>query len=247
MDSATAVGPRSQEKRLGIIGGMSWSSTVEYYRLINQTVNKERGRQRSAEIIIASVDFQPIVDAQVKGDWASAGNRLAERAQDLAKAGASAFLIASNTMHKVYDQVRRSVTIEGLNIFDATAAAVHAARCSRVGLLGTRYTMSDHFYRDEYSARGITIVTPRPDDSVRVNDIIFKELIHNTIRPESADFFRGVTQRLADAGVQGVILGCTEISLLLQQEAVDVPLFDTTALHAAEGAKWLLGRSTCMS
>ena len=226
--------------KLGILGGMSWVSTLDYYRLINEKIGRALGRQHSAELLIASVDFQSIIDAQVRGDWIHAGAILAGHAQALERAGASAFLVASNTMHRVIAQVEEAVNIPSLNIFDATAAEIMRSGKKRLGLLGTRYTMDHPFYRSEYERRGIDVIVPDAEDARKVNEIIFRELIHNVVRSESSHIYREIVERLVSRGVDGVILGCTEIGLLLKAEASDVTLFDTSALHASMAVDWLL-------
>ena len=231
---------RQATRSLGIIGGMSWVSTAEYYRQLNRAVGTARGRQHSADLWLASVDFQEIVDAQVSGAWDQAGELLAEKARGLERAGAGAFLIASNTMHKVLAQVKNAVAIPPLDIFDATATAVLARGLVRVGLLGTRYTMSDGFFREEYRRRGVDVFVPEPDDAHSVNEIIFRELIHGIVTPESVTLYASVIGRLAAAGAEGVILGCTEINLLVPTAGGPLPIFDTTALHVAAAAQWLL-------
>lgn len=233
----------SQKRILGIIGGMSWVSTLSYYRALNEAVQAAKGRQHSAELLIVSIDFQAIVDAQVKDDWDAAARILSASAAQLERAGAGALLIASNTMHRVLDDVRKHVAIPALDIFDATAAAAHAAGFRRVGLLGTRYTMSHKFYRHEFERRGLDVIVPEPQDARRINEIIFRELIRDRVLPESAAFYRQVVQQLAAAGAQGVVLGCTEIGMLLSAEASTVPLLDTAQLHAAMGARWLLDQA----
>jgi aspartate racemase len=227
-------------KILGILGGLSWVSTQEYYRLINEEVNRRRGRQHSADLLVASVDFQEIVDAQVRGDWAKAGAVLAEKARGLELAGAGAFLIASNTMHLVFEAVQAAVASPGLAIFDAVAAAAKAGGHRRLGLLGTRYTMNNAFFNAAYASRDLEVLSPAPADAVKMNEIIFKELIHGRIRPESKAAYQQVVSKLASAGATAVILGCTEIPLLLRQEDCETPLLDTTALHASRAAEWLL-------
>ncbi len=230
-------------KTLGILGGMSWVSTQSYYATLNAAVHSARGRQHSADLLIASPDFQPIVDAQARDDWAGAASILAKWARGLERGGAGAFLIASNTMHRVLAPVRATVSIPALDIFDATASAALAAGHRKLGLLGTRYTMSHAFYREELERRGVSVLTPEPDDARRVNEVIFKELIHARVTPEAKALYRKVVARLADAGAEGVILGCTEIALLFPPAELAesrVPLYDTTALHAAMGAAWLL-------
>jgi aspartate racemase len=225
---------------LGIIGGMSWVSTQAYYRLVNEQVAAARGRQHSAELLVASVDFQPIVDAQARGDWARAGEILADRGRALERAGATVFLIASNTMHLVYDAVRTAVSIPGLDIFDATAGALRGSGMRRVGLLGTRYTMSHPFFVEAYARRGVEVLVPKADDAKLVNEIIFRELIHGRVEAASVARYRDVVARLGAAGAEAVVLGCTQISLLLKPGDTELPLFDTTALHASMAAGWLL-------
>lgn len=235
---------------LGIIGGLSWASTQQYYRLINEEINRVRGRQASAQLSIRSIDFQPVIDAQVRNDWNAAGAFLCEAARDLERGGAKAFLIASNTMHLVYNQVCDAVSIPGLNIFDATAGQITAKGLHKVGLLGTRYTMSLSFFREEYARRGIDVIVPEAKDAARVNAVIFKELIHNQIKPESKTLIWDVMARLRDAGAEGVILGCTELELLTGDRPQistpfleDIQVYDTTALHAMAAAQWLLEAS----
>lgn len=237
---------------LGIIGGLSWASTQQYYRLINEEINRVRGRQASAELLIRSINFQPVIDAQVRNDWNAAAALLCDAARDLERGGAKAFLIASNTMHLVYDQVHDAVEIPGLNIFDATAAQIHAKGLHQVGLLGTRYTMNLSFFREEYARRGIDVIVPEAKDAARVNEVIFKELIHNQVRPESQRLIWDMMAKLHKSGADGVILGCTELELLMVGERPqtstpdirDISIFDTTALHAMSAAQWLIGTSS---
>jgi aspartate racemase len=227
-------------KKLGIIGGMSWVSTQQYYRLINKKVNEVRGRQHSAPLLISSVNFQDIVNSQTRGDWQTAGEILADCAKELETAGCGAFLIASNTMHKVYEQTQNAVTIPGINIFDVTAKAINASGFKKLGLLGTRYTMSDPFFRDAYNARGIDIIGPQGQDAHALNEIIFKELIHEIVLPQSKLICKNIVERLSAKGADAVILGCTEIEWIIKQEDVPLNVFDTTNLHATAAADWLL-------
>ena len=228
---------------LGIIGGLSWASTQIYYRLINESYGTIRGGQSSAPLLLASVDFQPIVNAQSRGDWSKAGAILADAGIRLERAGASALRIASNTMHLVVDQISSAIKVPILNIFDATAAAIKSAGMSKVGILGTRYTMSDPFFAEQYKLRGVQVVSPSKADAGRVNEIIFRELIRNQISDDSRTYFEQVVRRMADDGAEGVIMGCTEISLLLDPKNSPVSLFDTTSLHASVGVDWLLGKT----
>lgn len=223
---------------LAILGGMSWASTQEYYRLINLGVQAHHGRQNSAELLISSVNFQDIIDWQIKGQWNLAGDLLARKTQQLQCAGATAFLIASNTMHKVLNQVLANVQIPALDIFDGTAIAIRDKGFKHVGLLGTRYTMNDSFFRDEYAKRGIEIVTPNKADGVAINEVIFKELIHGIITEKSRGTLRDVSQRLMECGAEGIILGCTELPLLLKPSEEKIPMFDTTEIHVGMAIKW---------
>jgi len=229
-------------KKLGIIGGMSWVSTQQYYRHINKRVNERLGRQHSARLTVASVNFQDIVSAQNRGDWHSAGLILADCARDLASTGCGAFLIASNTMHMVYDQTQQAVSIPGINIFDVTASAIVKSKIDKVALIGTRYTMNDPFFRNAYKTRGIDTMVPDDKDAHIINEIIFKELIHEVVRSDSKKLFINIIDRLTKRGADAVILGCTEIGWLLKEGDVPTLLFDTTELHANAATDWLLAR-----
>jgi len=224
---------------LGILGGMSWVSTQSYYRQINELVARARGRQHCADLLLASRDFQPIVDAQARGDWDAVADRLAEIAQGLERAGATAFLIASNTMHLAYERVAAAVGIPGLSIFDAAATALQAAGVSQAAFLGTRYAMGHPFFLREFGRRGVELMQIPAADALKVNEIIFKELIHGVVRHESAGAVRHIAQRLRAAGAAGVVLGCTELALLFPEP--EEGLHDTIALHAAMAARWLMG------
>jgi aspartate racemase len=227
---------------VGIIGGLSWASTIQYYRLVNLEINRALGRQASAEILLRSVDFQPIVDAQVRDDWQAAGKILTAAARDLESGGARAFLIASNTMHLVYDHIAREVGIPGINIFDATCEALREKQIDRALILGTRYTMGMQFYRDEYRRRGIDVAVPDETDARRVNEIIFRELIHGRVNAGSAAYLRGLVAGAAANGTKAVILGCTELDLLLddRDKIPGCAIIDTTSCHARAAAKWML-------
>lgn len=228
------------QRQLGIIGGMSWASSLIYYRSINEAYAAARGGQHSAPILLASVDFQPVVKAQSRGDWQGAGEILARTAQALERAGAGAFMIASNTMHLVATQVSAAVSIPIINIFDATVPAIKKARLKKIGLLGTRYTMSQPFFREQFEAHGLEVVVPVDQDALQINEIIFRELIKNQINPAAKNFFLDVLKKFTANGVDGVVLGCTEIGLLIKPGDVAMPLFDTAVLHANMGAQWLL-------
>lgn len=221
---------------------MSWASTQDYYRLINQKIQAHRGRQNSAEILISSVNFQEIIDFQVKNQWGLAGNLLAAKAKNLEQAGASAFLIASNTMHKTLTDILKHVKMPVLNIFDGTSNSIREKNFKHVGLLGTRYTMNDPFFKAEYAKRGISTITPNMADATKINEIIFKELIHGIVKDESRVALRTISQRLVDEGAEGVILGCTELPLLVELKKESVHYFDTTEIHADMAVKWLISR-----
>jgi len=227
---------------LGIIGGLSWASTIQYYRLINLEINRALGRQASAELMVRSVDFQPVIDAQTRGDWQAAGEILVAAARDLERGGAKAFLIASNTMHSCYDQVAREVGIPGINIFDALCETLREKKIDRALLLGTRYTMGMPFYRNEYQRRGIDVTTPEEADARRVNEIIFRELIHDRVRPDSVRYFHELIEREAARGTRAVILGCTELELLARARDASLAcqIIDTTSCHASAAAKWMM-------
>jgi aspartate racemase len=209
---------------------------------VNLEINRAMGRQASAEILLRSVNFQAIVDAQSRDDWQAAGKILAAAARDLERGGARAFLIASNTMHLVYDHVAREVSIPGINIFDATCAALREKQVDRALLLGTRYTMGMPFYRDEYARRGIEVVVPGEADAKRVNEIIFRELIHGRVNEGSATYLRGIVSGAAANGTKAVILGCTELDLLLEDrdKIPGCEIIDSTLCHARAAAKWML-------
>ncbi|MEG0820602.1 MAG: aspartate/glutamate racemase family protein [Burkholderiaceae bacterium] len=230
-------------KTLGLIGGMSWESTVPYYRLINETVKAELGGLHSARLLLHSVDFAEVERLQHAGDWDAAGQLLADIASKLEGAGAQAIVICTNTMHKLAPQVQAATTIPLLHIVDATAVAIRAAGMSRVGLLGTRFTMEQDFYRGRLSEQfGIACLVPPAPEREIVHRVIYDELCQGRIKPSSRAAYRRILQGLAEAGAEGVILGCTEISLLVSAEDSPVPLFDTAALHARAAALWAVGR-----
>ena len=219
-------------KTIGIIGGMSPESTVLYYQTINRETNRRLGGNRSAKIILHSVDFEDIVRLQKNGDWLEAGRVLAESARMLQNAGADLLLLATNTMHKTAPAIEEAASIPLLHIVDATAAAIKAQGLDTVGLLGTRFTMSDGFYTDRMHAAGVRTLVPSESEQDEIHRIIFEELCLNRIKPESAAYFQQVIGRLKARGAQGVILGCTEICLLVDAESTPLPVFDSTAIHA---------------
>jgi aspartate racemase len=213
---------------IGIVGGMSWESTAEYLRLLNEGTRARLGGLHSARLRVASVDFADIERMQVAGDWAGAADVLADEARSLEAAGAAFVLIATNTMHKVYDEVTAAVTIPVLHLGDVTADAVTTAGLTRVGLFATRYTMEQSFYRDRLAAHGIHAVVPNRTDRETVQRIIYDELCVGRVDPGSRDQLLDIARSL-DA--EGLVLGCTELELSIGQDDLDIPVFPTTTLH----------------
>jgi aspartate racemase len=231
-------------KTLGLLGGMSWESTLPYYRIINETVRERLGGLHSARLILYSVDFHDIERRQQAGAWEEAGTILADAARALEVAGAEGLALCTNTMHKVVAAIEAAVTIPLLHIADPTAAAVKAAGLHAVGLLGTRFTMEQDFYRGRLTDRhGLTVIIPDPADRAIVHRVIYEELCQGDLRAESRAQYREILQRLVEAGAEGIILGCTEIALLVGPDDAPVPLFDTTDLHARAAAAWALGEA----
>ena len=218
-------------KTIGVLGGMSWESSLEWYRLANERVREQLGGHHSARIILDSLDFAEIEDLQARDDWDAAGTLLADHARGLERAGADLIVLCTNTMHLVADRIEAAIDIPFLHIADTTAAAVLGAGIRRVGLLGTAFTMEKPFYRERLEARGIEVLVPNAEQRAGVHAIIYDELVHGVIRPESRAFYREVIEDLAAQGAEGVILGCTEIELLVSAEDSPVPVFPTTALH----------------
>lgn len=225
-------------KTIGLIGGMSWESTVPYYRLINETVKSRLGGLHSAKLVLYSVDFHEIERLQHTGDWESAGAVLAGAARSLKAAGADFLVLCTNTMHKVASSIEAAVTIPLLHIADPTAAEIQRAGYSTVGLLGTRFTMEQAFYRERMSERhGLHVIVPNEEDRDTIHRIIYDELCLGIVLPESRNAYRKIMDGLVTEGVEAIILGCTEISLLVSQQDATVPLFDTTAIHACAAAE----------
>ncbi|AEI41072.1 aspartate/glutamate racemase family protein [Paenibacillus mucilaginosus] len=219
-------------KTIGLIGGMSWESSVEYYKLVNTLVKEARGGLHSAKCILYSVDFAEIEQCQREDRWEDAGRILVEAAQALQRAGADCLLLCTNTMHRLAAEIRGSVEIPFLHIAHAAADEIRAKGCGRIGLLGTVYTMEGDFYRSELEERGIGVLIPDEEDRQTVNAVIYDELCRGIILPESREKFVSVIRRLQARGAEGVVLGCTEIGLLLRQDDSPLPLFDTAYLHA---------------
>lgn len=219
-------------KTVGLIGGMSWESTVTYYQVINTVVKEKLGGFHSAKCILYSVDFDEIENCQSGGEWEKAGDILADAAVKLENSGADFIVICTNTMHKVADQIQAKIRIPILHIADMTAEELQKNNIARVGLLGTRYTMEQDFYKSRLVRKGLAVMVPEEEDRKLVNSIIFEELCLGIIKEESKIVMREIVDKLAQQGAEGVILGCTEIGLLLKQEETEVPLFDTALIHA---------------
>lgn len=214
-----------------MLGGMSWESSAEYYRLANELVRERLGGLHSARCLLASVDFADIEAMQVAGEWAAAGKVLAEAARGLEAGGADLLLLCTNTMHKVAEQVQDAVRIPLLHIGDVAAQAVTDAGLRTVGLLGTAFTMEQDFYVDRLAAHGLTVLVPDTADRADAHRIIYDELCLGVVLDESRQLYRGVIERLVQAGAQGIVLGCTEIELLVSEKDSSVPVFPTTLLH----------------
>lgn len=220
-------------KTIGLIGGMSWESSSEYYRIINQSVREQLGGTHSAKSVMVSVDFYEIEALQEAGDWEAATEMMVKTAQQVERGGADFILICTNTMHKMAEEVADAIQIPLLHIADATAAAVKEQGIEVVGLLGTSYTMEQDFYRGRLEEKyGLKVLVPDKAERALIHQVIFEELVQGVIRPESKASYIEVMQGLIRHGAQGIILGCTEIPLLVKSGDVPVPLFDTTEIHA---------------
>ncbi len=224
-------------KTIGLIGGMSWESTVTYYKIVNETVKKDLGGLHSAKVLLYSVDFSEIEKCQADGDWDKSASILSAAAKNLENAGADFIVICTNTMHKVVPQIQRSITIPVIHIAEATADELKYHNITKVALLGTKYTMTQDFYKDKLINAGITVLIPDEEEIDIVNDVIYNELCLGIISEASKDKYLSIIHGLAKQGAQGVILGCTEIGLLLQQKYLELPVFDTAQIHAVRAAK----------
>lgn len=234
--------------RIGLIGGMSWESSAEYYRLVNEAVKRRLGGLHSARVLLASVDFAEIERMQREGAWDAASAVLAEEARRLERGGADFVVLCSNTMHKVADRIVAEVDVPLLHIADPTADRVKSAGVGTVGLLGTAFTMEQEFYRQRLGERhGLTVLVPAEEDRALVHRVIYEELVLGTVREASRRAYREVMARLVGQGVQGIILGCTEIALLVGEADATVPLFDTTRLHAEAAVDLALGPVRALS
>lgn len=227
-------------KTIGLIGGMSWESTVTYYQLINEAVKQALGGLHSAKILLYSVDFAEIEEYQAKGLWAESAEVLAQAAENLEKAGADFLLICTNTMHKVAPHVAARISIPLIHIAEATAEVLKQQDITTVGLLGTKYTMTQDFYKQKLIDAGISVVIPNEQGVELVNRVIYDELCLGIIKEDSRQQFVSVIEDLRSRGAQGVILGCTEIGLLISQADTALPVFDTTKIHAEAAAAYAL-------
>ncbi len=227
-------------KTIGLIGGMSWESSSEYYRIINQVVKQRLGGLHSAKCVLYNVDFEEIEICQRKGEWEKAAQILAAAAHGIEAAGADFIVICTNTMHKVADQIQAGIQIPLLHIADITAQQVLSEGIKTIGLLGTRYTMEQDFYKSRLEAKGLKVLVPEEKDRVIVNAIIYNELCLGQIIEESRARYKTIIQVLIEQGAEGIILGCTEIGLLVKPGDSTVPLFDTTLLHAVGAVNFAL-------
>jgi aspartate racemase len=229
-------------RTIGLLGGMSWESTAEYYRVANELVRERLGGLHSAKVLLHSVDFAEVAQLQRQDRWDDAADLLAGAAKGLEAAGAELLLICTNTMHKVAPQVQAATSVPLLHIGDSTADAVHAAGLTTVGLLGTRFTMEQPFLREHLAARGLEVLVPSAVDRSVVHDVIFDELCVGVVREESRRAYQAVIAALVDAGAEGIVLGCTEIELLVGAEDSPVPVFPTTRLHVTAAVECALAR-----
>ena len=223
-------------KTIGLIGGMSWESTVTYYKIINETVKEKLGGLHSAKCILYSVDFQEIEECQANGNWEKSGEILGEAAYNLEKAGADFIVICTNTMHKVINQIKERISIPVLHIAEMTAEKILEKKMKNIALLGTKYTMEQDFYKSKLIEKGINVIIPDKNDIEIINKVIYDELCLGIINPESKVKYLEIVKTLKQKGAEGIILGCTEIGLLIKNEDTDIPLFDTALIHAEQAA-----------
>lgn len=228
-------------KTIGLLGGMSWESSLEWYRLANERVRDRLGGHRSARILLDSLDFAEIEAMQARGDWKAAGDLLADRALALENAGAELLVLCTNTMHLVADQIQDAVSIPFLHIVDVTAEAIRPSGVRTVGLLGTAFTMEQPFYAERLAAHGIRTIVPDAEERRVVHEVIYEELVHGVVREESRNRYRGIMTGLVERGAEGIILGCTEIELLIGEDDATVPVYPTTSLHVDAALAAALG------
>ena len=225
-------------KTIGLIGGMSWESTVTYYKIINETVKEKLGGLHSAKCILYSVDFQEIEECQANGNWEKSGEILGEAAYNLEKAGADFIVICTNTMHKVVNQIKEKISVPILHIAEMTAEKILEKGLKNIALLGTKYTMEQDFYKSKLIEKGINVIIPDKNDIEIINEVIYDELCLGTINFDSKKKFLEIVDKLRSKGAEGIILGCTEIGLIIKNEDTDVPLFDTAIIHAEQAAMY---------
>ena len=230
-----------KQRTLGIIGGMSWESTQSYYRLINEGIKAKLGNLHSADLLIHSVDFAPIGELQAQGKWEELGDVMVNSGKRLQAAGAQGLLIATNTMHKVAEQVQAATNLPLIHIADATADAIKQQGFTKIALLGTQFTMTEDFYKQRLIDASLQVLIPDIDARAEVHRIIYDELCQGQLLASSRQYYTQVINELAAQGAEGVILGCTEIGLLISQADSPIPVFDTTAIHAAAAVQFLLG------
>ena len=225
-------------KTIGLIGGMSWESTVTYYKIINEVIKEKLGGLHSAKCVLYSVDFQEIEECQANGNWEKSGEILGEAAYNLEKAGADFIVICTNTMHKVVNQIKEKISIPILHIAEMTAEKILEKGLKNIALLGTKYTMEQDFYKSKLIEKGINVIIPDKNDIEIINEVIYDELCLGIINSDSKKKFLEIVDKLRNKGAEGIILGCTEIGLLIKNEDTDVPLFDTAIIHAEQAAMY---------
>ncbi|MEN6419294.1 MAG: aspartate/glutamate racemase family protein [Clostridiaceae bacterium] len=223
-------------KTIGLIGGMSWESTVTYYQLLNEAAKQRLGGLHSAKVLLYSVDFFEVEALMSRGEWDKAADLLGGVAERLERAGADFVLICTNTLHKVAPEVQKRISVPLVHIAEAAAEELLAKGISRVGLLGTKYTMTQAFYRDKLESCGLTVIIPEPEDVELVNRVIFDELCLGVVKADSKAEYLRVINEMQRSGAEAILLGCTELGLIVSQEDVSLPLFDTTVIHASKAA-----------
>ena len=223
-------------KTIGLIGGMSWESTVTYYKIINEVIKEKLGGLHSAKCVLYSLDFQEIEECQANGNWQKSGEILGEAANNLEKAGADFIVICTNTMHKVVNQIKEKISIPILHIAEMTAEKILEKGLKNIALLGTKYTMEQDFYKSKLIEKEINVIIPDKNDIEIINKVIYDELCLGTINSDSKKKFLEIVDKLRNKGAEGIILGCTEIGLLIKNADTDVPLFDTAIIHAEQAA-----------
>jgi len=228
-------------KTIGLLGGMSWESSIEYYRIINQETKKRLGKLHSAKSMMYSVDFAEIEALQHQGNWSQLTKEMIKAAKNIENGGADFLVICTNTMHKMADEMQKEMKIPIFHIADATAKAIKKTGIKKIGLLGTKFTMEEDFYKGRLENRhNLTVIVPSEEDRNTVHKIIYNELVVGKINPESKEKYLAIINNLKAQGAQGIILGCTEIGLLIKQTDTDLPVFDTTLIHASSAVEYAL-------